>query len=1032
MDALRRAADHIRGLEARVRELEALVKEKDDQLTRLSLEVPGGQRKLSRLGITSPATPQTAVVPAPGGGSEIKWPANKVRSTFISFFQSKGHTFWPSSPSVPVNDPTLMFANSGMNQFKPLFLGQADPTTEIAKLKRACNTQKCIRAGGKHNDLDDVGRDSYHHSYFEMLGNWSFGNYFKQDAIDWAWELLTKVYGINPERLYATYFRGNASVPEDIEARTIWLKYLPASRVLPFGEKENFWEMGPTGPCGPCTEIHYDRIGGRDAAALVNMDDPMCLEIWNLVFIQYNRNQDRSLDLLPSQHVDTGMGFERLTSVLQDKKSNYDTDIFTPLFNEIQKRSHGGPYQGRYGEDDTEFIDTAYRVVCDHLRALCHAIADGCEPDKSERGYVLRRILRRAVRHGKETLKADDYFFSSLVPFYADMVEGIFPEVKRKVDFVKAVIEGEERDFMRTIANGRLFFLETVKKSLANGEKQISGKDAFFMYSSLGFPYDLTEIMAREKGMSVDKAGFDEEMEKEKKRSEAAENNRGDGESAEGFVPKLDVFATDALEKKGIPATIAEPGKLAFDANPGCTAKILAIFDPRTQTFVDEALPGQTYGLIFDRTNFYHESGGQQADTGKISSDEQGGITFQVVDCQASKGFVCHAGVNRGTSPLKLNSSIVCLVDVERRKRLAMNHTTTHLLNFALRKVLKRDTDQKGSLVSPDKLRFDFDSRDPVNQEQLELVEQVVRQEISASKPVYTKVIPLSQAKSITTLRAVFGENYPDPVRVVSVGVPVDDLVAQPSNEQWMNASVELCGGSHMGQSSQAETFVLASEEGIAKGVRRIVGLTGEIARRAQALAQEYEMRVENLAGLANKSDRDSLKEASEVEKTIRLGLESVLISQVSKMKIKSKLEDIGKTIVKKQKETDKAQSGALKQRILDSIKGKNVNVVVSDVSPEEADVNSLGKVCKELAEKQGICAFLFLREAESFSGCATVPQSMTSALKADQWVAELQIGKGGGRATQASVRGPISSLQEAMDKAKAFAKNADASWVVA
>jgi len=363
---------------------------------------------------------------------------------------------------VPLNDPTLLFANSGMNQFKPLFLGQADPTTDLAKLKRACNTQKCIRAGGKHNDLDDVGKDTYHHTFFEMLGNWSFGDYFKKDAINWAWELLTVEFKLDPSRLYATYFEGNDRVPADLEAKAIWEALLPKDHVLPFGSKENFWEMGPTGPCGPCTEIHYDRIGGRDASKFVNLDDPNVIEIWNNVFIQYNRNDSGSLDTLPSQHVDTGMGFERLVSVLQDKRSNYDTDVWSPIFRALEQRSHVHPYTGKVGKEDIGNVDTAYRIVADHLRTLSFAIADGCEPSNDGRGYVLRRILRRAVRYGLDTLKCDKLFFSSMVPVLVEHMGDVFPELRAKSALITQVIEDEERDFGRTIEKGRAYFAATV------------------------------------------------------------------------------------------------------------------------------------------------------------------------------------------------------------------------------------------------------------------------------------------------------------------------------------------------------------------------------------------------------------------------------------------------------------------------------------------------------------------------------------------------------------------------------------------
>ncbi|KAI3917671.1 hypothetical protein MKW98_021433 [Papaver atlanticum] len=479
------------------------------------------------------------------GIEEHDWPAEKVRHTFLDFFQQKNHKIWSSSPVVPKDDPTLLFANAGMNQFKPIFLGTADPDSSLSNLKRACNSQKCIRAGGKHNDLDDVGKDTYHHTFFEMLGNWSFGDYFKTEAITWAWEnesfyhynykthqLLTQVYKLPSDRIYATYFDGDDNLEVDEEARDIWLKFLPPDRVLPFGCKDNFWEMGDTGPCGPCTEIHFDRIGDRDASSLVNNDDPTCIEIWNLIFIQFNRVTNGTLKSLPMKHVDTGMGFERLTSILQNKISNYDTDLFMPIFDAIQQTTGVRPYSGRVGEDDEDNIDMAYRVVADHIRTLCFAIADGSRIGNVGREYVLRRILRRGVRYGREVLKCKEGFFNGLVEVVVELMGNVYPELKQDPEKIRNTINKEEMNFEKTLLRGIKKFKKIVKEVQG---KEISGEDAFVLQDTYGFPLDLTQRMAEEINLLVDEKGFDKEMEEARERSKSAHKGRK-GENQLGII----------------------------------------------------------------------------------------------------------------------------------------------------------------------------------------------------------------------------------------------------------------------------------------------------------------------------------------------------------------------------------------------------------------------------------------------------------------------------------------------------------------
>ena len=450
---------------------------------------------------------------------------DQIRRTFIDFFAKQhGHTFVPSSPVVPHDDPTLLFTNAGMNQFKPLFLGQGDPSTDFGRLRRAVNSQKCIRAGGKHNDLEDVGKDTYHHTFFEMLGNWSFGDYFKKDAILWSMELLTKVFKIPADRLYATYFGGHkeSGLEPDFETKELWLKVLPESHVLPGNMKDNFWEMGDTGPCGPCTEIHYDRIGGRHAAALVNTGDPDVLEIWNNVFIQFNRESGGTLRSLPSKHVDTGMGLERLVSVLQHKRSNYDTDVFMPIFGAIERLTGARAYMGKLGQDDHGNVDTAYRVIADHIRTLTFALTDGALPSNVGRGYVLRRILRRAVRYGRQMLGAKTGFFAELVPVVAERFGEAFPELTKNPAKVKSIILDEEESFGRTLDRGIKLFAEVADHAK---NRSISGEDAFKLYDTYGFPVDLTALMAEERGLTVDMAGY------ERERAKAEELSRSGGKS---------------------------------------------------------------------------------------------------------------------------------------------------------------------------------------------------------------------------------------------------------------------------------------------------------------------------------------------------------------------------------------------------------------------------------------------------------------------------------------------------------------------
>ena len=790
------------------------------------------------------------------------WTVDRVRKAFLDFFcTSHQHAFVPSSSTIPHDDPTLLFANSGMTQFKPIFQGTIDPAAPFAKLTRAANSQKCIRAGGKHNDLEDVGKDVYHHTFFEMLGNWSFGNYFKAEAIGMAWDLLTRVYAMPPERLYVTYFQGEASMglPADEEARQLWISVgVPPERVLPFGMKENFWEMGETGPCGPCSEIHFDRIGrGRDASHLVNMDDPDVLEIWNLVFMQFNREADRSLRPLPSKHVDTGAGLERVTSVLQGKRSNYDTDVFTPIFGAIREATGVREYTGKVGKaQDVDGIDMAYRVVADHIRTLTFSISDGGLPSNEGRGYVLRRILRRAIRYAREKLGAKQGVFAGLVDTVVGAFGEAFPEVRRDPALVKQVINEEEVQFLKTLDRGLAHFARLVK----DGAGEVSGADAWKLYDTYGFPLDLVKILADERSMSVDEEGYLACQEQARKQS--SQGKKSGTEEDLGALVKLDVHLSDEL--KGAMGVRTTDDAFKYDQGARVHAStIVAIL--QGQRFVKEAGcedDGYT-GLILASTNMYAEEGGQTFDLGSIVIDGQG--AFDVECVQGTAGYVLHIGKwkwGRGA----VGDAVICTYDEERRSKLRANHTATHALNWAVKQVSGEAVDQKGSLVAPDRLRFDFTGRDALSSDKIDAIHQLMRKAIEENLKVHTRVVPLKHAREIISLRAVFGETYPDPVRVVCTGVPIEDLLADPQNPKWTAYSVELCGGTHLESTAQMGKFVICSENAIAKGVRRIQAVTGQAASEALALGAELTERVGQLEALLSPADAGSAPRGSSLE----------------------------------------------------------------------------------------------------------------------------------------------------------------------
>ncbi|RKP13838.1 tRNA synthetases class II (A)-domain-containing protein [Piptocephalis cylindrospora] len=861
--------------------------------------------------------------PAPSSLSETKpfWSANKVRETFISYYVSKhNHTFFRSSPTVPVDDPTLLFANAGMNQYKPIFLGVVDPSSPLAALKRATNSQKCIRAGGKHNDLDDVGRDVYHHTFFEMLGNWSFGDYFKAEAIAWSWDLLTNVFGMDADRLYVTYYGGDeaAGLPADTEARDMWIATgVPASRVLPYGNEDNFWEMGETGPCGPCSEVHYDRIGGRDAADLVNADDPDVLEIWNIVFIQFNREADRSLRPLPAKHIDTGMGMERVVSILQGVRSNYDTDVFQPLFAIIQEKTGARPYTGLVGAEDVDGVDMAYRVVADHLRTLVFAMSDGGVPSNEGRGYVLRRILRRGARYVRRKFNTPiGTFFPSLVDTLVAQMGEAFPELTKRIDTVKRILQEEEESFARTLDRGERLFETYLARAKETGAKELRGEDVWRLYDTYGFPVDLTRLMAEEAGLGVNEEAFARSQEQAKEASRAGKGASGSGGAGTKGVGAvvLDVHRIAELDK--IPGMCKTEDASKYEKE-GIQGKILALYHP-AEGFVSSVdgstEESQAYGVLLDKTNFYAEQGGQEADRGVMRAEA--GVEFVVENVQVYAGYVLHAGVLRqGQGTLRVGQVLTCEYDEARRASLRSNHTATHLLNYALRKVLKGDeVDQKGSLVAAEKLRFDFSHPAALTTQELRGVEEACEEFVQRDLPVYSAEVPLSVAKAIHGLRAVFGEVYPDPVRVVSVGFDVDEVQADVGNSRWASSSVEFCGGTHVGRTGDIGRFVLLEEAGIAKGIRRIVAVTGPEAKEADALANTFQGRLEALETLKGKPEMEA--ELKEVAKA----LDGLVISAWRKAGFREEYGRIRKTFTDGAKVAKAAQGKEAIERIKQAI----------------------------------------------------------------------------------------------------------------
>ncbi|XP_020668302.3 alanine--tRNA ligase, cytoplasmic isoform X2 [Pogona vitticeps] len=959
---------------------------------------------------------------------EMTLTASEIRQRFIDFFVKNAHTYVHSSATIPLDDPTLLFANAGMNQFKPIFLNILDPSHPMAKLTRAANTQKCIRAGGKHNDLDDVGKDVYHHTFFEMLGSWSFGDYFKELACRFALDLLTKEFGIPVERLYVTYFGGNeaAGLHPDLDCKQIWLDLdLPESRILPGSMKDNFWEMGDTGPCGPCSEIHYDRIGGRDASHLVNQDDPNVLEIWNLVFIQFNREADGTLKPLPKKSIDTGMGLERLVSILQSKMSNYDTDLFVPYFEAIQKGTGCRPYTGKVGEDDADGIDMAYRVLADHARTITVALSDGGRPDNTGRGYVLRRILRRAVRYAHEKLSAPKGFFASLVDVVVESLGGAFPELKKDPEMVKDIINEEEVQFLKTLNRGRRI-LDRKIQSLGDS-KVIPGDTAWLLYDTYGFPVDLTGLIAEEKGLKVDMEGFEEE------RKTAQLKSQGKGGGDEDLI-MLDIYAIEELRSRGLEPTddslkynySSDPRGTYKFSSPVATVKALR----REKAFVEQVSTGQECGVILDHTCFYAEQGGQIYDEGYLVKEDEGSedkTEFTVKNVQVRGGYVLHVGTVYGN--LKVGDTVQLYIDEARRRPIMSNHTATHILNFALRAVLG-EADQRGSLVAPDRLRFDFTAKGAMSTEEIRKAEETVNQMIQEAKVVYAKDCPLAAAKAIQGLRAVFDETYPDPVRVISIGIPVEDMLDDPSSPAGAITSVEFCGGTHLQNSSHAGHFVIVSEEAIAKGIRRIVAVTGVEAQKAlrkadiiQKLLTDLEAKVQ----IQTAPNKDVQREIADLGET----LATAIIPQWQKDEFREAL----KALKKIMDDLDRAYKADIQKRVLDKTKrlieahpNQPLVILEMESGATAKALNESLKLLKTHSPETAAMLFAIDNEAEKIICLCQVPQeAVNKGLKASEWVQQvsgLMEGRGGGKNLSAQATGRNTScLEEALQVAMDFAK---------
>ena len=831
--------------------------------------------------------------------------SNNVRESFLSFFKSKQHQIVASAPMVVKNDPTLMFTNAGMNQFKDIFLGNSP-----AKYTRIANSQKCLRVSGKHNDLEEVGHDTYHHTMFEMLGNWSFGDYFKEEAIRWAWEFLIEVLKIDKDRIYVTIFEGDESerLERDMESYNFWKFWIGENRIILGNKKDNFWEMGETGPCGPCSEIHYDARSEKDrkkidGRTLVNTSNPQVIEIWNLVFIQYNRKADGSLDLLPKKHVDTGMGFERLCMVVQGKQSNYDTDVFTPVIDEISRLTGIA-----YGKNNN--TDIAMRVVADHLRAVSFAIADGQLPSNNKAGYVIRRILRRAVRYSYTYLKQNEPFLCKLVPLFANHLGNAFPELKSQEKLIIQVIAEEENAFLKTLSTGIKLLDQLIEKAKSNKLNILNGQSAFELYDTYGFPLDLTELILKEQGMSVNHEEFNLEMQKQKTRSRSDASVETDDWVV--IIPdiKSDFVGYDSTE-----------------ANINITRYRKVISKGKNY-----------YQLVFDKTPFYAESGGQIGDIGVLSFEDE---KINIINTVKENNLILHLTEKL---PSKLNGNYKAKVKTVRRLSTERNHSATHLLHFALRQVLGKHVEQKGSLVHPDYLRFDFSHFQKLSALEIHEIEKIVNNLILDNISGEKEELPIEQARKMGAMM-LFGEKYGEKVRVVKFA-----------------DSIELCGGTHVNSTGQIGFFKIVSESAIAAGIRRIEAITGNKA--LEYINNQLEI-INELKNILN-NPQDILKSVDNLIKE-KIDLQKKA-EEFSKSKIESILNDLTCRIQKSGNinlivEKIEVDSVAEMKELAFNLKGQIENLVLVIGSEIEGKANMAVLISDNLVKNNKLDASILVRE---------------------------------------------------------------------